>query len=141
MSLLNKIYFWTTCEHTWSTIYLYAWRSKHSCSWMHGDIQALMIVVKSKGNWMVRCMCTLRFKCSCACRLTCFVDLVLTYVLVLTIICSHVYRLIWSHAFTFTSYEIHILCWSYTSMFPYFDNRMLLCQHAFKRTRSLSYMP
>ena len=141
MSNLNKIYFSTTFEHTWSTIYLYTWRAKRSCSWMLGHIHALMRLVKSKGNCTVRCRCTLRFKSSCAYMFTCFIDFVFTCVLALTIICSHVYLHRWSRAFTFTSYEIHILCWSYTSMFPYFDNRMLLCQHAFKRTRSLSYMP
>ena len=111
MSYLNKIYFRSKCEHTWSTIYLYAWRSKRSISWMLRDIHALMIVVKSKCNWTVRCMCSLRLKCSCAYMFTCFVDLVLTYVLALMIICSHVSWLIWSHAVMFTSYEIHkLLC-------------------------------
>ena len=108
MSHLNRIYFLPTCEHTWSTIYLYGWRPNRSCRWMLWHIHALMIVVKSKGNWMVRYVCTLRFKCSCACMFTCFVDLMLTCILALTIIYSHVNWLIWTHAFMFTSYEIHI---------------------------------
>ena len=146
VSLIDKIYIWTTYEHTSSMIYLYARRLKRSTSSMLGNILALMILVKSKGNWTVRCMCTLSFKCSCTCIFTCFVDLVLTCVLALTIICFHVYWLIWSHAFTFTSYEIHILLCTHTLLIihffvPCFDNCMLLCQHAFTRTSSLSYMP
>ena len=106
----------------------------------------LMILVKSKGNWMVRCMCTLRFKCSWGCMFTRFVDLVLTCVLALRIICSHVYWLVRSHVFhshlmKFTYFYVHILCWSYTSTFPCFDNHMHLCQHALKGISSLSYMP
>ena len=147
MSHRNKIYFWTTCENTWSTIYLYAWRSKRSCSWMRGHIHDLMIVVKSKGSWTVRCMCTLRSKCACACMSIWFVDLVLTCVLALTAICFlkstwlDVHLLLRSHLLKFTYFYVHILCWSYTSMFPCFDNRILLCQHTLKRTCSLSYMP
>ena len=139
MSLLNKIYFWTTCEHTWSMIYLYAWRSKRSCSRMLGHTHALMIVLNFYGSWMIRCLCTLRFKCSCTCMFTCFVDLVL--VLALTIICFHVYLLLRSYILKFADFYVHILCWSYTSMFTCSDNRMLLCQYALKRTCSLAYMP
>ena len=114
MSLLNKIYFWNTCEHTWSTIYVYAWRLKCSSCWMLGHIHALVIVVKSYGNCTVWCMCTFRFKCSCACMFTCFVDLVLTCILALMIICPHVYLLKWLHAFMSTSFEIHILLCTHT---------------------------
>ena len=139
MSLQNKIYFLTACEYTWSRIYLYFWTPKGSCSWMLGHIHALMIIVKFEGNSTVRCRCTLRFKCSYACMFTYFINFVLTCVLVLMIICSHVYLQRWSHAFTFTAFEItyiyvHILCWSYTSMFTRFDKRMLLCQLALNKT-------
>ena len=80
-------------------------------------------------------MCTLRFKCSCACIFTCFVDLVLISVPILTIICSHVYQLRWSNAIMFTSnFFVHMLWWSYISMFTFFDNYILLCLHALKRT-------
>ena len=125
VSVLSKIYFWTIMEYTWSMIYLYAWRSKHSCNWMLGDIHALMRLVKSKCNWTVTCMCTLWFKCSFACMFACFVDLVLTCVLALTIICSHVYWHIWSHAFTFTSYEIHKLPCTRTLLIIHFYVPML----------------
>ena len=81
LHVTHKIYFWITCEHTWLTIYVYAWRSKRLSSWMLRHIHALRRLVKSKSNWTVRCMCTLRFKCSCACMFTSFVDLVLTCLL------------------------------------------------------------
>ena len=76
----------------------------------------------------------------------------------LLISCSHVYSLwrlyaltstflddhllLHSHLLKFTYFYVHILCWwSYTSMFTCFDNRLLHCQHALKRSYSLSYMP
>ena len=133
MSLLNKIYFHSTCEQTWSTIYLYAWRSKHSIRLMLRGIHALMILVKSKGNWTAWCMCTLKFKCSCACMFTCFVNLVLTCVLALTIICSHIYWFIWSHAFLFTSYEIHILLCTHTLI--------IVCSYVNMLLRELFHFP
>ena len=130
MFLLNKIYFLTTCEHTWSTIYLYAWKPNRTCSWMLGHIHALMIVLKFEGNWTARYMCTLRFKCSCASLFTFFVDLVLTCVLALTIICSHVYFLRWLQAFTFTSFEIHILLCTHTLLIIHFYVHMLWLSYA-----------
>ena len=49
--------------------------------------------------------------------------------------------LLLSHLMKFIYFYVHILCWLYTFMFPCFDNCMLQCQHAFKRTYSLAYMP
>ena len=81
----------------------------------------------------------------------------LVYSHALLISCSHVYLPWRSYALTstgiydhmllrsllmkFTNFHVHVLCWSYTSMFPCFDNCMLLCQHILKRTCSLSYLP
>ena len=59
----------------------------------------------------------------------------------LTSIGLYNHRLLRSHLMKFTYFYVCILCWSHTFKFPCFDNRTLHCQHAFKRTCSLVYMP
>ena len=70
----------------------------------------------------------------------CFVNHVLTCILALMIIFSHVYLLRWSHAFTFTRFDIHMPLYSHASMFTCFDDHTLLCSHALMIVCSYVYM-
>ena len=145
VSLIDKIYIWNTCEHTSSTIYLYARRLKRSTSLMLRNILALMILVKSKGNWTVKCMCTWVLNAYVlvflhALLISCLHVFLLWHSYALTSIGLYDHMLLRSHLTKFTYFYVHILCWSYTFMFPCFDNCMLQCQHVLKRTYSLAYM-
>ena len=130
-----------TCAHTWMPICVQAWRLKWSCTWIFECLNILMIVLKSYGSWTIRCICTLRLFCSCALLISCSLVYLLwqSYALTSTGIYDHMF--LCSHLMKFANFYVHVLCWSYTSMFPCFDNCMLQCQHALKRTCSLSYMP
>ena len=119
MSLLHKIYVLTTFAHTWMTIYLCAWRLICSYSWILGCSHALMVVLKSYGDWMIRCMCTWMLKYSFACMFN-----------ALLITCSHVYLLLWSFAHMSTCLNDHMLLYSHASMFTFFDDYLLLCWNA-----------
>ena len=145
MSLLYKTYslilikhqtfFVCTCTYTWITIYLYAWRRICLCSWRLVHSHALMILLKCKGDWTVRCICTRMLKCSCTCMFTCFVDHMLKWLLSLMITCSYVYLLWWSYVLMFTCFDvtcsyIYMLQWSYPPISTCLDDHMLLRLHA-----------
>ena len=146
MFLLNKIYFLTTCEHTWSTIYLYLGdRIVHVVGCL-GIYMLWWLCLNSKViEWQDICVLwglnAHELVCSLSLLISCSHVYLLWRLYALTSTCLNDHMLLRSHLLKFTYFYVYILCWSYTSMFTRFDNRILLCQHTLKRTCSLSYMP
>ena len=95
---------------------------------------------------MIICFYVHMFWWSLTSMFTCFDHYTLLCSHALMILCSHVYLLRWCVAFMFTFliftyFYVHMLWCSYISMFTCFDDCMLLCLHALKRTCPLAYKP